>query len=713
MHSNELKTAAGAPLSAKNLNTIKKTEKFLRQNIKLASCEKIVTSHKCESLYAQIERNGSRISHYKRNCAQEAKDAGSRKWLELLQTILFGTENAERKKLRREDRGFFEGVGESIISAPESWWVNHKKEVACNRNLNEKKQFFYLYNANRPKNLQVKMPSLAWFNSETCSEVIDYINMTGTRLKVNEEYKQGVKFKSVGEEIPSDVATIARGEYRHAREKLKKLGIKYECYNSKKRAELIGEVAGTITMVALPMGVSVKLLRIAGLTKFADAIDVVGVSDASVEDAAATNASREALTNVDDSARIKRAEKLLGRKLTKKQERALIEAHEVGKPELVDGELRYTPKEIREKAKVLAKAGFKLGNKNGGKDEIRILMENRIVGKFDPDSYITSGSRAPGARVWVIDPDTGRLIDGTVVTRKPSGMYEVKIGEQRSLFKTTVITQHYLPETVFTPVEPGDTIAVKRTGGYIANARVIRVDRDRNLVTVSWDAGGGISGSKTVSLDELQVPYRTEDRVWFKGRDGEYHKGVIEHLSHERPDVSISYTHAGYIVHEDVPYRNISRESPTEDMVNRARAEAAQFRARAQADARARAEAARNRYGHLPIDLQHDVVNYGAEYKTSWEQSPDYVRFKEKFKAQFPNIQKLYEIKDYVRAHGANPAMEQEAKQIWRRLQSDFHTDKYSSAPPEVQNYIKSRVQEINKQYKEIKGAQESVAPAP
>ena len=686
-------TVQGAPLDAKNLQAIRAAEKAIRKDAETTRCEQIVNSNECQSLYAQINKNGDQADRYKRNCAQEAKNDGTDQSLQLIETVFFGTENAERKKLRRDERGFLVGVGKSLVSLPESLYKDYRNAQECDHNLNEKKQFFNAYNSNRPKDLQVKMPSLEWFNTESCAAVQDYIKMTGTRLYVNKLYNAGVKFKSVGDEIPDDVATISRGLYQLAKQKLKNLGVKYECYNSKKRAELIGEVSGAIAMTAMPPGVSIKILRVAGLTSFADTADIAFAADATV-----ATVSPEALKSADATARIEEAEKLLGRQLTEKQKAALVEAHNYGQPKMVDGELRYSPKDVRAKAKILAKAGFKVAKINGGKDEIRTLMESRIVGKFNIDSYLNSGPRTPGTKVWVIDQKTGKLVDASIVEQKASapyqGMYEVKIGEIRGLFNTTNVTEHYPPESIFTPVEPGDQVGVVKTSGYVANGRVMSVDRDRNLAKVVLPSDTpGINEYRTVSLDQLQKPLLRDEHIWFKSKDGSYQHGAIAHLQSDGTSATIVYKRGHYMVHENIPFRDISRHPPTDDEI------AAQLRAQ---NEKIRASHEPEPREYTPSDFQRDRRKYSSEYHQAWKSSPVFLRFNEKFDEQQPNIRRLYEINEYVRTHGPNPAMEQEAKQIYRRLRSDLHPDKYSGVPPDAENYITSRFKEVKEQYEQI-----------
>jgi len=83
----------------------------------------------------------------------------------------------------------------------------------------------------------------------------------------------------------------------------------------------------------------------------------------------------------DDEERIKKAEKVLGRKLTDEQKKALIKAHSVGSgiKKALAAVLKYTFQEIAEKIKILDDEGFR-------SHEIWKLLKYRLVGDLPPET---------------------------------------------------------------------------------------------------------------------------------------------------------------------------------------------------------------------------------------------------------------------------------------------------------------------------------------
>ncbi len=290
----------GSPLASRNLEMLKNTTNILRLDIAKKTrnhCENIVESRSCRNLYAEIQKNHHNPNQYKRTCTEQAPGQTSKETLQFVETIFLGTENPVRKKMRETERHFFVGFGRAIYRGTVGFAVNVYKNYeaarVCDHSITDKKRFFYNYNANRPKDLQVKLPSLAWFNTETCSGVEGYIQMMGTELYTHKLSKEGVKFKSVGSEIPHDIKTISIGVYDQAKQELKRFHVKLECYNSQKRSELIGAAVGMIALNVTPVGDAKKAEEIAEIAGVGENI-VVDASTVSEDAAKAEEASKAA-----------------------------------------------------------------------------------------------------------------------------------------------------------------------------------------------------------------------------------------------------------------------------------------------------------------------------------------------------------------------------------------------------------------------------------
>lgn len=158
--------------------------------------------------------------------------------------------------------------------------------------------------------------------------------------------------------------------------------VRYECYTPKVKAEMI--CAGVTSLIAdAAMGVGVKsaVTKISAIVKSKKALGSINRAVANGEKVHLTDAAR--LTNVD---RKRAAAAILSeggknRVLTEAEEKALIRAHEVGKPDR--GYFTYTQEDLAQKARILKEAGFSA-------EERRALMEAGIAGEIRDPWYINA-----------------------------------------------------------------------------------------------------------------------------------------------------------------------------------------------------------------------------------------------------------------------------------------------------------------------------------
>lgn len=156
--------------------------------------------------------------------------------------------------------------------------------------------------------------------------------------------------------------------------------VRYECYTPKVKAEMIcAGVTSLIVDTAMGMGIKSAVTKISGIVKSKKALANINRAVAAGEKAHLTDAAK--LTNADRkrAALVLLNENLAAnapkRVLSEAEEKALIKAHEVGKPR---GYFTYTKEDLAEKARLLKEAGF-------SSSERRILMENGIAGEItDP-----------------------------------------------------------------------------------------------------------------------------------------------------------------------------------------------------------------------------------------------------------------------------------------------------------------------------------------
>lgn len=156
--------------------------------------------------------------------------------------------------------------------------------------------------------------------------------------------------------------------------------VRYECYTPKVKAEMIcAGVTSLIVDAALGMGIKSAITKISAVVKSKKALNAINRSVANGDKTNLNDAAK-----LTDSDRKKAAGLLLNqnaaagaakRVLSSAEEKALINAHEVGKPR---GYFTYTREDLAEKSRILKEAGF-------SNSERRLLMESGITGEItDP-----------------------------------------------------------------------------------------------------------------------------------------------------------------------------------------------------------------------------------------------------------------------------------------------------------------------------------------
>lgn len=155
--------------------------------------------------------------------------------------------------------------------------------------------------------------------------------------------------------------------------------VRYQCYTREYKAKVICE-----TLVSIPAEFAMTLgagfvakATISGVTKAAKsarALDRVTKSIKKGEKISLFDASK--LTEKD---RLKAAEGLLTKKLSLDEQKAILEAHNIGLKE-GRGFFSYTQDDILKKTRLLREAGF-------DKEQVRKLMENGITGMSPDDEF--------------------------------------------------------------------------------------------------------------------------------------------------------------------------------------------------------------------------------------------------------------------------------------------------------------------------------------
>jgi hypothetical protein len=146
--------------------------------------------------------------------------------------------------------------------------------------------------------------------------------------------------------------------------------VRYECYTPRVKAEMIcAGITSLIVDTAMGMGVKSAISKISMIVKSKKALGAISRAIAAEE-----------RIDLRDTAKLLSAERkkaaavLVEKELTEAQQKAVIEAHEIGLKE-GRGYFDYTPDDLRKKAKILKEAGF-------NNEERALLMRSGITGQI-------------------------------------------------------------------------------------------------------------------------------------------------------------------------------------------------------------------------------------------------------------------------------------------------------------------------------------------
>ena len=218
----------------------------------------------------------------------------------------------------------------------------------------------------------------------------------------------------------------------------------------------------------------------------------------------------------DDRATLTKA-KALGEtysSLTRKQKEALLKAHQVGrgqpgkngKPASVGN---YTEKQLREKARILARAGF-------SKKQREQLIRRGVVGDHE---------RFKRGQEIVLDRSGGGVSRGTVIGFGDDGWVEVRVPEGTKWVHPKHITD---PSPSF---EIGSKVRIPRSDGRIHYARITEVSDDGRSFTVhfeDYDSNGRLmTWEKPVTRDQVNSLYHQTASQKPASRRGKRYKSKI------------------------------------------------------------------------------------------------------------------------------------------------------------------------------------------
>ena len=339
-------------------------------SISKQSCQDTLKSKECQDLFSKMRAAGEKpedkaLKCYDRSALAEAFEND----FDFRMGCAIGGWNFIKDTFVSIGTAIGEGAAKIVIDAKNAKAEND----ACDADFNIKKGMFKIYNDSDPTLLQTTVPPDEMIKSLKCANIKSTLKL----IQLNKEQEANSKLirkvtlsknapltpqeqelKAWNEsKIPkSNVDLIAM-----AKEKIKDIGVKLECYNTQERAAMICEaVAEVASLAAGPAGAALKaakvknILEIAGVAADAEKAGVAAAAGGRFVASAADLEKAAALSNAD---RIAAAQSALGRPLTTAEKQALIDAHNVA-ADTGRGYGTYSATDLKQKADILKTAGF-------------------------------------------------------------------------------------------------------------------------------------------------------------------------------------------------------------------------------------------------------------------------------------------------------------------------------------------------------------------
>lgn len=199
-------------------------------------------------------------------------------------------------------------------------------------------------------------------------------------------------------------------------------------------------------------------------------------------------------SQLEPSARQAEASKVLGRELTPEQNRAILEAHELG----ADGVGEYSMRELVAKRKILTEAGFT-------KAEANLLMDKGITGRWDrlrgktpPSPEFQLGSEV------IIPRSDGSTSVAQIAEFMPDGRVRVAWNDPQRGAMHKVVSPEQLRAVPEKPsFNVGNEIVIPRSDGSTSLATIAEVRPDGQLL-VKWEDPVRGRLQKVISPESLQ-----------------------------------------------------------------------------------------------------------------------------------------------------------------------------------------------------------------
>lgn len=329
----------------------------LAQNSLSSSCLLQKERYNCKELEAELEGNEKKKII---QCDAQSIEENQISHMSLADCVVAGVKISTQNLL---DLPMLAGIiNKAIVKS------FHENQL-CSASIDQKRELLTAYNLSvSDSRFKLSEQFLGkWLEDTSCAQIKqrldDHYQMVQGIIARERNWdfvhgKKVVPFKGKNSQVGSDLIKLLEEAMAGAQ-------IRYECYTPKIKAEIIcAGVTSLIVDAAMGLGTKSAISKMRTIIKSSHELGAIKRTVASVKDST--------LLLIAD--RKKAASLVLNKKLTEVQEKAIIDAHEIG---LKEGRsyLDYTPDELHKKVKILKEAGFNA-------EERALLMRSGITGQF-------------------------------------------------------------------------------------------------------------------------------------------------------------------------------------------------------------------------------------------------------------------------------------------------------------------------------------------
>lgn len=293
VHAEDIKCSTNKTLPNTPSGTL---EQLLTTN--KSACQSLKTSKMCQDVYAKIKANGGKPEEYALDCTE--RNIFVQRFLDRslgMAGCAVGGYDATVGALVNLGRRMGEGAAQFTLDLEKEQEINK----VCSAKLENKKKLFVAANLSRPKVLWVKTPPDEKLNKMSCTEISQVIISPERKRLENwfassigpqafSNFSQSTRFNKDEKEYLAwykkqidDLAASQKpsaGLWAAAKDRLHKMGVEIECYNTLRATAIVCENLADAAMLVTGAGAALSTVRraskvaeLAGLERATQAAD--------------------------------------------------------------------------------------------------------------------------------------------------------------------------------------------------------------------------------------------------------------------------------------------------------------------------------------------------------------------------------------------------------------------------------------------------------